>query len=74
MTTADPQTSSQRLNTGVRYINYMGKLLLFFAKCATLRPICASAKIPVDNDMIDKNSKPDRHIPDLRREVFKETV
>ena len=58
-----------RLNAGVRCINYMGKILLFFAKCATLGPICASAKIPGGNDMIDKNPKPARHIPDLWCEV-----
>ncbi len=52
----------------------MGKILLFFAKCATLRLICARVGISRDNDIMNKNFDFGRYISDLRREVYKETV
>lgn len=52
----------------------MGKILLFFAKCATLRLICAGVGISGDNDIMNKNFDFGRYIPDLWRAVYKETV
>ena len=63
-----------RLNAGARCINYIGKILLFFAKCATLGFIGTGVGISEDNDIINKNFDFGRYIPGLRREVYKETV
>ena len=53
---------------------YMGKILLFFDKCATLTLIRTSVGSPGDNDMINKNLDFGEHIPNLWCEVYRETV
>ena len=63
-----------RLNAGVPCINYMGKILLFFDECATLTLIRASVGSPRGNNVMNKNLDFGRYIPDLWREVYKETV
>ena len=63
-----------RLSAGVRCISHMGKILLFFDECATLRLTRASVESPRDNNVMNKNLDFGRYIPELWREVYKETV
>ena len=63
--------TKSRLNTGAYCINYTGKILLFFPKCATVRLICASVEIPGDKDIMNPNLDFGGHIPDSWCQVHK---
>ena len=63
-----------KLNAGVRCINYIGKILLFFAECATLRFIHASVRIRGGFNIMNENLDFGKYIPDLWCEVYKETL
>ena len=63
-----------KLNVGAYCINYTGKILLFFAKYATLRLICASVRIRGGCNIMNGNLDFGKYIPDLWCEVYKENL